>query len=344
MIWFAIASLTPAVCLALACVLGGVWPLLSVLSITVFAFAMDKLSARLMPDTRGRAGLPLNFALVAAHFTLWPLGLWALAGPDLGGVEKALLAVGLGLYFGQVGNANAHELIHQPMRWARGLGTAVYCSLLFGHHVSAHLRVHHHHAATPRDPNTARMGEGFWAFLLRAWPEGFRAGLRAETALRHRGGQTTRRRVHPYLRYALGSALAVLAAVAIAGAAGVLWLLVLSAYAQVQLFLSDYVQHYGLERAELAPGRVEPMGPAHSWNAPHWYSGAMMLNAPRHSAHHLRPGTPYAELTLDAGHMPMLPASLPVMAVAALVPPVWCRVMDGRARAWRGRNLPIAAE
>ena len=41
------------------------------------------------------------------------------------------------------------------------------------------------------------------------------------------------------------------------------------------------------------------------------------------------------ELELDRAAMPILPHSLPVMAVLALVPPVWHRIMDPRARRWQ---------
>ena len=138
----------------------------------------------------------------------------------------------------------------------------------------------------------------------------------------------------PYVFYVLGAAASLCAAYALAGRDGVLGLVLVSAYAQVQLMLSDYVQHYGLQRRTLPDGRVEPTGPAHSWNAPHWYSSAMMLNAPRHSAHHARPATAFPQLDLDDRTMPMLPHSLPVMAVLALVPPLWRKVMDKRVDRW----------
>jgi len=107
--------------------------------------------------------------------------------------------------------------------------------------------------------------------------------------------------------------------------------------------MSDYVQHYGLRRTVGPDGRPEPVGPRHSWNAPHWFTSALMLNAPRHSDHHAHPSRPYPELTLPAPDTaPTLPHSLPVMACLALWPSQWRRVMDPRARLWLGR--PMAAE
>lgn len=129
---------------------------------------------------------------------------------------------------------------------------------------------------------------------------------------------------------AFGAVLVVGLAFALAGWGGVLALLGIAGYAQVQILLSDYIQHYGLRRIVLADGRLEPVGPRHSWNAPQAWSSAMMLNAPRHADHHAHPGRPYPGLRLE-GDMPMLPRAVPVMAVAALIPPP-VAADDGPAR------------
>lgn len=114
----------------------------------------------------------------------------------------------------------------------------------------------------------------------------------------------------------------------------------MAGFVQSQIFLADYVQHYGLVRAMDASGRAEPVGAAHSWSAPHRYSSAMMLNAPRHSDHHLHAKRRYSELQLRPV-MPVLPYSLPVMAAIALVPPLWRRMM-ARRLAQLGQSAPMA--
>ena len=157
---------------------------------------------------------------------------------------------------------------------------------------------------------------GFWRFLLSAsWGE-FRAGWQADSAqrARKRGAQG----LHPYTLYLRGAALALHTALLLGGVAVLLAYIGLAAYAQMQLLLSDYVQHYGLRREQRPDGRLEPMGPQHSWNAPKWYSAAMMLNAPRHSDHHAPARAfPALEVTQE---MPKLPYSLPIMAVIASSP------------------------
>lgn len=333
MFWFAVASHTPAVFLALACVLGGVFPGVAVFSITIAVFFADKLP-RVIAASQA-SGRTVSLSLGLLHFPLLALGVWALAAGDhLNLLDKLLIFTGLGLFFGQISNSNAHELIHAQSRILRRLGAAIYTSVLHGHHVSAHLRVHHIYAGTDADPNSARAGEGFWRYGLRAMGGEFTAGLRAENAHRARAAAVTALS-HPYIGYVLGGIGVLVLSYATLGVKGVLFHLGLAGYAQMQLLLSDYVQHYGLRRRILPGGKPEPVGPAHSWNAPKWYSSAMMLNAPRHSDHHMRPAKSFPALQVDTRTMPMLPHSLPVMAVLALIPPLWHRVMDRRVARWQ---------
>ena len=338
---FYIATLSPVVLIALACLAGGVWPVLALAYMTVFVPLADRLGPEALPPVAGavRAANSLSVLLALAHLALLPLGVWAIAGaPWLGGAGRLLTGMALALFLGQVSHPNAHELIHRGARVLRRLGVAVYVTLLFGHHASAHPKVHHIHVATDRDPNSARLGESLYPFLLRAWIGSFRAGWQAETAARAR--RATPGGWHPYWTYITGALASLAVAGLLAGWAGIGVYLALCLYAQLQLLLADYVQHYGLRRRIGPDGRAEPAGPQHSWNAPQWYSSALMLNAPRHSDHHLHPGRPYPELRLEPERMPVLPRSMPVMAVVALLPPVWHRMMAPRLRKWAPADMP----
>ena len=346
MMLFAVVTLAPVGLIALAALQGGLWSLIAPAYLTALAAGLDRFTQLVLPEAEpGQefpAAGPLSVGLALSHFGLLALGVWALTGgTGLHSGEKVGLFIATGLFLGQVSNSNAHELIHRPGRGLRRLGVAVYSSVLFGHHASAHPLVHHVHVATRQDPNSARLGEGFYRYWWRAWRGSFRAGWRAETARRARsqapGG------LHPYAVYIGGAALSVALAALIGGPGGVLALLALAGFVQTQLLMSDYVQHYGLSRTIGPDGRAEPVGLRHSWNAPHWFTSALMLNAPRHSDHHAHPARSYPELTLpDPGVAPTLPHSLPVMACLALWPGLWRRVMDPRARLWQPR--PMAAE
>jgi alkane 1-monooxygenase len=266
----------------------------------------------------------LLVSVALGALALLPLTTWAIAGSTaLSTGEKVLLFFAAGFWLGQVAHPAAHELIHRPNRNLFRLGAACYAAILFGQHASAHRLVHHRAVATREDPNTAREGESFYRFARRAWIGSFREGARAETALRTRGGQAG---PHPYAFYLAGSAAALTLATLIAGLPGLLAWVGLALHAQSQILLSDYVQHYGLTRARHANGKVEPVGLGHSWNTAHWFTSTMMLNAPRHSDHHVHPARPFPALRLpDAA--PRLPWPLPLACMLALAPRLWRRAM-----------------
>ncbi|MHC0053221.1 alkane 1-monooxygenase [Actibacterium sp. D379-3] len=338
---FALATLAPLPLLALGAAQGGVWIALALIYLTGLVFALDTLIGRAAPNAPEGCEFPaadrLSATLALAHFGLLGVGVWAVSGASgLGVAERIAAFFAFGLFFGQVSNSNAHELIHRTRRTLFVLGKWVYISLLFGHHTSAHRHVHHRFVATPEDPNSARPGESFYRFAPRAWAGSFRAGLRAETALRQAHTPPPPAWTHPYVSY-LGGALAGLALSGAAfGLPGVAAHLALAGYATAQLLLSDYVQHYGLRRPRGADGRYAPVNGRHSWNAPHWFSGYLMLNAPRHSDHHAHPARKYPGLHLPPPEQaPILPHSLPAMATLALMPRLWRRVMDPRAARWQ---------
>ena len=335
---FAMASLLPAGCLVAAAIWGGAWVVLSFVSMSLLVIAMDRVGPLFDASHGLRGWLPV--ALTAAHFAGLYGCIWAIGQPShLNGWQGAVLIITAGLFIGQVSNACAHELIHRPDRMSRTLGTALYCSILNGHHVSAHLLVHHVYAGTAKDPNSAPMGQGFYRYFGSACLAEYRAGLRTENLRRtgHAKG------VHPYMIYTVGAALSFAVAVLLAGSAGAIVLLILSMHAQMQLLLSDYLQHYGLRRAiDAATGKPEPMGPQHSWNAPQPYSAALMLNAPRHSDHHMHPGRDFTALSHDSDAMPTLPRSVPVMGAIALIPPLWRKIMDPKVQQWSAPSDPVS--
>ncbi|MBT0958841.1 alkane 1-monooxygenase [Alphaproteobacteria bacterium KMM 3653] len=341
---FSLATLTPAALLFAAALRGGLWAAAALAFMTVLTFALDRLISAAAdpadPETEFPAGHALSLTLALLHFPLLAMGVWSLSGgAGIGLADKALLFMALSLFLGQVQNSNAHELIHRSARLPNRLGRWVYITLLFGHHASAHPHIHHRYVATPRDPNTARLGENFYHFARRAWLGSFRAGLRIESERLQKRGLPRLR--HPYIQYFAGAWLTLAAAALIGGAGGVLALIALGSYAQMQLLLSDYVQHYGLTRAAKPGGGYVPVGPAHSWNAPQWFSSLLMLNAPHHSDHHAHPARPFPALGLPE-EGPMLPHSLPVMASIALIPPLWRRVMDPQvAKQGRAKGAPL---
>ena len=321
---FAFAAASPLALLVLGAMLGGVWPLLAVLYMTAAAVTLDLAAPAIAGADEDRefpAADALLVVLGLLALAALPLLTWAIAGPSgLTLSDRIGLFVAAGLWFGQVGHPAAHELIHRPrpLFW---LGMAIYTVLLFGHHTSAHRLVHHRFVASPDDPNTARAEESFYRFLPRAWVGSFRQGWAAEALLRRQSSS-----LHPYVLYISGGVLALGLATLIAGLPGFLVWAGFGLHAGSQILLSDYIQHYGLTRSTIPDGRLAPVAAPHSWNTPHWYSSALMLNAPRHSDHHAHPTRPFAALRLT-DDAPILPWPLPLAGLIALYPPLWHRRM-----------------
>lgn len=334
---YAVATLVPLLAL---CVAALLWPgaaYVALIWLTVLVAALDAaLSPPARPaeaDADGQDALwadRLCLGLGVGHLLVLPLVVLALSqgGMSVGAWVALLLATAS--FAGQVSHPNAHELIHRPSRPLRGIGAAVYTTVAFGHHVSAHRLVHHAHVGTPEDPNTPLPGENFWAYLPRAWAGSFRAGLQVEEARLERQGQAPRGLRNPYAIWIGGAAAMLLATVFLAGPLGGLILLILWGLTGAQILMSDYLQHYGLQRLERPDGRLEPLGRHHSWNAPKGFSSYLMMNAPAHSEHHMHPDRPYDRLDPQA-EAPTLPYAMPIMAMLACVPAVWHRVMDRRA-------------
>ncbi len=316
---FALATLSPLLLIALSAWAGGGWAALAFLWMGFAAISLDFLLPFTVPDAPEGAEFPgseaLLVALGATALALLPGLAWAIGRQGFGPAQLCLILAG-GLWLGQIAHPAAHELIHRGPRLPRALGVAVYTALIFGHHASAHRLVHHVHVGTARDPNTAPAGQSFWRFLPRAWVGSWRAGRAAERARGRRA----------YAIYTLGALAALALAAALGGLAGLVAWFLLAAHAQLQILLSDYVQHYGLTRARRADGGPAPVGPGQSWNTGHWASAAQTLNATRHSDHHMHPARPYPTLTLPEA-APRLPWPLPVAAAVALVPPLWRRRM-----------------
>ncbi|MEO1639178.1 MAG: alkane 1-monooxygenase [Pseudomonadota bacterium] len=324
---FTLATITPALLLAAGAIWGGVWVVLAVMYLTAMTTILDRFFHIAPPEAGYETGDTLSVLLALIHFALLPLIVWALLADHLSLLGKLALFAAAGFWFGQISNANAHELIHRTGRWLPKLGMWVYITLLFGHHTSAHVLVHHRYVGTAQDPNTSRKGEGLYRYLLRAWTGSFVQGFHAEAARLQRTDRPSWQ--NPYIVYVGGSVTFMLAALVFGGIGALMAYLALCLHAQLQLLMSDYVQHYGLQRALAANGKPEPVGPRHSWNSPHWFSSALMLNATRHSDHHAHPARSYPALRLPKG-APMLPRPLPLMASIALVPPLWRRIMDPR--------------
>lgn len=268
----------------------------------------------------------LGFVSSSAHLSLF---------------EQWALFAALGLVYGTIGINFAHELMHQKPRLERWLADLLLATVLYSHFRSEHLLVHHRYVGTPRDTVTARFGESFYKFITRVPVEGLVSAFRAEQAMLARRGLPWWHRSNPFWRYwALELAFAMLA-IWIGGWWGLFLWATQAFWAVFQLELVNYIEHYALTRRHLGDGKYEHVLPRHSWNSAHKASNWLLLNLQRHSDHHYKPDRRFPLLqTYSEDDAPQLPHGYPVMSLAALIPPLWRRIMHPRVWEWRQTFYP----
>ena len=333
---FFLTTLAPVPLFLLAITLGGFWIVSTLLYMTAFAVFCDEAFELDFSKSGSHwvAQQALPITLGAVHIILLPLAVYTLAITSLAITSKIILFIAFGLFFGMISHSNAHELIHRTNRLHRNLGKWIFISMLFGHHTSAHMLVHHPYVCTEKDPNTAKFNESFYTFLKRASVTEFIAGLRAENTRLHKQGKSSFSLQNPYWQYCIGSAVIIVITYITMGLPAAITFISLCAYAQLQMLMTDYVQHYGLLRKKLENGKYQPVSPQHSWNAPHWFSAHMTLNAPHHSDHHAAPTKLFTDLDNYRATAPQLPHSIPFMAIIALWPKKWRAMMNPRVKHW----------
>lgn len=330
----------------------GGWTVALIPAVAWFLFAaLDAVLGleleNLDPNTRDR-----HVRMYTAVTIIWPMiqfcllfwMIWYVTGPGdahLSPLETVVLFFGIGVVSGTVGINFSHELMHQKNKTERFFGDVLLAMVLYSHFRSEHLLVHHRYVGTPRDPVTARYNEGFHRFFPRVLKSSFTSAFNAEAAMQERKGNTWMHRSNPFWFYWGLQAYALILAALIGGWVGLFLFVWQACVAIWQLELVNYVEHYGLTRKHLGDGKYEHVKPLHSWNAAQKASNWLLINLQRHSDHHYKPNRRFPLLqTYAENEAPQLPYGYPVMTMAAMVPPIWRRVMNPRVRQWRQMYYP----
>jgi len=266
----------------------------------------------------------ITLAWCTQQYVSLPLGIAGTLGWILStGVTGGVLAIN-----------PAHELVHKSTRIEPLCGGILLASVGYHGFKVEHVRGHHLHVATPEDSSSARLDESVYAFVPRALWLNVRNAWRLEAQrLRGRGRSPWSWR-NEMVAWTLAWLLMLAAATTVWGGRGLLFFLAQGVVAAATLEVINYVEHYGLERREIAPGRYERVTHLHSWNAPQRYTNWLLFNLQRHSDHHAQARRRY-QVLLHHADSPQLPAGYASMFVLALLPPLWRHVMNPRALAHR---------
>lgn len=255
--------------------------------------------------------------------------------------EKIGVAFNIGMLTGTIGINYAHELMHQRDKKERFLADLLLSMVLYSHFRSEHLSVHHRHVGTPKDPVTARFGEGFYKYFRRVLIACPQSAFTAEKNKLAKVGKPWTDRSNPFFLYVGLQGAMLLMALLIGGWGGLLFFVYQAFIAIAHLELTNYVEHYGLTRKHLGDGKYEHVQPHHSWNADHRASNWLLINLQRHSDHHYKPNRRFPLLqTYGSDTAPQLPYGYPVMVLTALSPRLWRKKMNPRVRRWRDMYYP----
>ena len=285
--------------------------------------------------------VPLQLAAVVLALVRVPA---SLASGELSVVEFASAVVAFGLAAGLSINV-AHELMHRRGRIERGLAELLMTTTTYTHFCVEHVLGHHKHVATPLDAASSRLGESLYAYLPRTLLGGVRSAWHLEGQRRKNARLPWWSLKNRQVRYPLVLAIVYVGIAVVVGPIGVVFFAGQSLVAMLLLETINYIEHYGLARRELAPGRYERCLPWHSWNASQRLTNWFLLHLQRHADHHHIASRPYYALR-HVDESPQLPFGYATMVLLALVPPLWRRIMDERARVWndRQRALEVARD
>jgi alkane 1-monooxygenase len=294
------------------------------------------------PDNNIQTYILLTKLWVPAQFlTLFGLIWFATHSTHLSTLERVGLFFGMGVISGTIGINYSHELMHQKPKLERWLADILLAMVMYSHFRSEHLLVHHRYVGTPRDPVTARYNESFFRYYPRVLWGCLKSAFNAEARMMRRKGLPWFALDNPFWRYAGLQLFMVTLAVLLGGWSGLVLFLIQAGVAFWQLELVNYIEHYGLTRKHLGDGKYEHVLPRHSWNSAQKASNWLLINLQRHSDHHYKPDRRFPLLQNHSeDDAPQLPYGYPVMTLAAMIPPLWRRIMNPKVRAWRKKHYP----
>jgi alkane 1-monooxygenase len=77
--------------------------------------------------------------------------------------------------------------------------------------------------------------------------------------------------------------------------------------------------------------------PQHSWNSNHAIGRILLFELSRHSDHHYLASRKY-QILKHYDNTPQLPTGYPGSMLLALLPPVWCKIMNKRISQYEQYN------
>lgn len=240
----------------------------------------------------------------------------------------------MGLLCGTFGINVGHELGHRVNKSEQALAKMLLLSSLYMHFFIEHNRGHHKRVATPEDPSSARYGEPLYFFFFRSIVFSYMSAWEIANKEAQKKGYKKFSRRNEMVRFHLVQVLFIAAIAFVFGFFATALFLLAAIEGILLLETVNYIEHYGLQRKQIAEGKWERAMPEHSWNSNHVIGRVMLFELSRHSDHHYLASRKY-QILRHHEDSPQMPTGYPGMMILSLIPPLWFRVMNGRIQALR---------
>lgn len=256
--------------------------------------------------------------------------LQSMQDPGLSLANRAGRIMVMGLLCGIFGINVGHELGHRAHKTEQFMARALLLTSQYMHFFIEHNRGHHKYVGTPQDPGTAPGGYSLYRFWLRSISGVYFTAWRIALKDQQKKGHSFLQ--NEMLQYELLQAVFCLAIGLYFGWAVLGYFLIAAVTGILLLETVNYIEHYGLRRKLIAPGRYERALPVHSWNSNHVIGRLMLFELSRHSDHHYHASRKY-QLLRHHDQSPQLPTGYPGSMILAMVPPLWFYIMDRKIAA-----------
>jgi len=272
--------------------------------------------------------LYLNLPLLL--YLLW-LYLSAVTSGRLVWWEVFGITLSMGIIMGSIGINVAHELGHRKKKYEQFMAKVLLTTTLYNHFNIEHNRGHHLWVSTPRDPASAKSGEGLYAFWLRSITGGYTGAWQLENDRLRKAGRPFFSAANEMILFQLAHLAYLFGIWWLFGWTGVGFAILVALIGVLELETVNYIEHFGLRRKKLDSGFYEKVSPRHSWNSNHDMGRILLYELTRHSDHHFKATRKYQTLR-HFDQSPQLPHGYPASMLIALVPPLWFGIMNPKVK------------
>lgn len=280
------------------------------------------------------ANVPLQY------FLMW-IFLEQITVSGIGWIERIGMISSFGICCGVIGINVAHELGHRTKNYETFMAKMLLASTLYMHFYIEHNRGHHKNVSTPLDPASSRKNEILYFFWVRSIVGSYLHAWQLENQRLKKLNLSAFHYKNEMIQFHVVEFGLCVLIFLLFGSIGLLSFLASAFIGYLLLESVNYIEHYGLQRKEVAQGVYEKCLPIHSWNSDHDLGRIMLYELTRHSDHHYLASRKY-QILRHFDQSPQLPTGYPGAIVLAAIPPLWFKLMNPRVDAFNRKLSEVS--